>query len=487
MNLTCSQHAHFLRRTCIFIDTSPAWGLHLILLCLLTVVPVGIPYKQLTVGVPREIFQNELRVALSPAGVQALIKQGFNVVVESGAGESAKFHDQMYAEAGATIRDTKDVLASDVLVKVRAPMLNSALGAHEVDLMKDGATLISFIYPAQNPELMNLLSQKKATVLAMDQVPRVTIAQGYDALSSMANIAGYKAVVLAANNFGRFFTGQITAAGKVPPAKVLIIGGGVAGLAAAGTARAMGAIVRGFDTRAAALEQFKSLGAEPLEVDVKESGEGQGGYAKEMSKEFIEAEMKLFAKQCLDVDILISTALIPGRKAPVLISKDMVESMKDGSVVVDLAAEAGGNIETTVPGELSVHKGVVHVGYTDLPSRLPTQSSTLYSNNITKLIRAISPDKENFYYDVKDMFDYGTMDHVVRGSVVMQDGKVLFPAPQPNNVPVAAPAKTKSVQEIAAEKAATISPFRATLTTAGVYTGGETEGCLTPTSCCLGL
>uniref|UniRef100_A0AAY4BXV4 proton-translocating NAD(P)(+) transhydrogenase n=1 Tax=Denticeps clupeoides TaxID=299321 RepID=A0AAY4BXV4_9TELE len=351
-------------------------------------------------------------------------------------------------------------------------MLNSALGAHEVDLMKDGATLISFIYPAQNPELMNLLSQKKATVLAMDQVPRVTIAQGYDALSSMANIAGYKAVVLAANNFGRFFTGQITAAGKVPPAKVLIIGGGVAGLAAAGTARAMGAIVRGFDTRAAALEQFKSLGAEPLEVDVKESGEGQGGYAKEMSKEFIEAEMKLFAKQCLDVDILISTALIPGRKAPVLISKDMVESMKDGSVVVDLAAEAGGNIETTVPGELSVHKGVVHVGYTDLPSRLPTQSSTLYSNNITKLIRAISPDKENFYYDVKDMFDYGTMDHVVRGSVVMQDGKVLFPAPQPNNVPVAAPAKTKSVQEIAAEKAATISPFRATLTTAGVYTGG---------------
>uniref|UniRef100_A0AAY4BXD8 proton-translocating NAD(P)(+) transhydrogenase n=1 Tax=Denticeps clupeoides TaxID=299321 RepID=A0AAY4BXD8_9TELE len=325
MNLTCSQHAHFLRRTCIFIDTSPAWGLHLILLCLLTVVPVGIPYKQLTVGVPREIFQNELRVALSPAGVQALIKQGFNVVVESGAGESAKFHDQMYAEAGATIRDTKDVLASDVLVKVRAPMLNSALGAHEVDLMKDGATLISFIYPAQNPELMNLLSQKKATVLAMDQVPRVTIAQGYDALSSMANIAGYKAVVLAANNFGRFFTGQITAAGKVPPAKVLIIGGGVAGLAAAGTARAMGAIVRGFDTRAAALEQFKSLGAEPLEVDVKESGEGQGGYAKEMSKEFIEAEMKLFAKQCLDVDILISTALIPGG---FLVTKKMLDMFK---------------------------------------------------------------------------------------------------------------------------------------------------------------
>ncbi|XP_026029796.1 NAD(P) transhydrogenase, mitochondrial [Astatotilapia calliptera] len=432
----------------------------------------GIPYKQLTVGVPKEIFQNERRVALSPAGVQALIKQGFNVVVESGAGECSKFGDEQYAQAGATIKDLKDVLASDVVVKVRAPIFNPALGVHEVDMMKDASTLISFIYPAQNPELMDMLSKKKATVLAMDQVPRVTIAQGYDALSSMANIAGYKAVVLAANSFGRFFTGQITAAGKVPPAKVLIIGGGVAGLAAAGTARAMGAIVRGFDTRAAALEQFKSLGAEPLEVDIKESGEGQGGYAKEMSKEFIEAEMKLFAKQCQDVDIVISTALIPGRRAPILITKPMVESMKDGSVVVDLAAEAGGNIETTEPGELSVYKGVTHVGYTDLPSRLPTQSSTLYSNNITKLIRAISPDKENFYFNVKDEFDYGTMDHVVRGSVVMEKGKNLFPAPQPLNVPVAAPPKTKSIQELEAEKAAQISPFRATLTSAGVYTGG---------------
>uniref|UniRef100_A0A1A8R3X6 NAD(P) transhydrogenase, mitochondrial n=1 Tax=Nothobranchius rachovii TaxID=451742 RepID=A0A1A8R3X6_9TELE len=432
----------------------------------------GIPYKQLTVGVPKEIFQNERRVALSPAGVQALIKQGFNVVVESGAGEFSKFHDEQYTQAGAAIKDVKDVLSSDLLVKVRAPIYNPALGIHEVEMMKEAATLVSFVYPAQNPDLMDMLSQKKATVLAMDQVPRVTIAQGFDALSSMANIAGYKSVVLAANNFGRFFTGQITAAGKVPPAKVLIIGGGVAGLAAAGTARAMGAIVRGFDTRAAALEQFKSLGAEPLEVDIKESGEGQGGYAKEMSKEFIEAEMKLFAKQCQEVDILISTALIPGRRAPILITKPMVESMKDGSVVVDLAAEAGGNIETTVPGELSVYKGVTHIGYTDLPSRLPTQSSTLYSNNITKLIRAISPDKDNFYLDVKDAFDYGTMDHVVRGSIVMQNGKNLFPAPQPNNVPIAAPPKSKTVQELQAEKAAQISPFRATLTSAGMYTAG---------------
>nr|KAF6366737.1 nicotinamide nucleotide transhydrogenase [Pipistrellus kuhlii] len=272
----------------------------------------GIPYKQLTVGIPKEIFQNEKRVALSPAGVQALVKQGFNVVVESGAGEASKFSDDHYRAAGAQIQGTKEVLASDLVVKVRAPMLNPTLDIHEADLLKSSGTLISFIYPAQNPDLLDKLSKRKTTVLAMDQVPRVTIAQGYDALSSMANIAGYKAVVLAANHFGRFFTGQITAAGKVPPAKILIVGGGVAGLASAGAAKSMGAIVRGFDTRAAALEQFKSLGAEPLEVDLKESGEGQGGYAKEMSKEFIEAEMKLFAQQCKEVDILISTALIPG-------------------------------------------------------------------------------------------------------------------------------------------------------------------------------
>lgn len=251
-------------------------------------------------------------MALSPAGVQALVKQGFSVVVESGAGEASKFSDDHYRAAGAQIQGVKEVLASDLVVKVRAPMVNPTLGVHEADLLKTSGTLISFIYPAQNPDLLNKLSKRKTTVLAMDQVPRVTIAQGYDALSSMANIAGYKAVVLAANHFGRFFTGQITAAGKVPPAKILIVGGGVAGLASAGAAKSMGAIVRGFDTRAAALEQFKSLGAEPLEVDLKESGEGQGGYAKEMSKEFIEAEMKLFAQQCKEVDILISTALIPG-------------------------------------------------------------------------------------------------------------------------------------------------------------------------------
>ncbi|KAB0398408.1 hypothetical protein E2I00_001616, partial [Balaenoptera physalus] len=474
---------------------------HQALWCKAPVKP-GIPYKQLTIGVPKEIFQNEKRVALSPAGVQALVKQGFNTVVESGAGEASKFSDDHYRAAGAQIQGVKEVLASDLVVKVRAPMLNPTLGVHEADLLKTSGTLISFIYPTQNPDLLNKLSKRKTTVLAMDQVPRVTIAQGYDALSSMANIAGYKAVVLAANHFGRFFTGQITAAGKVPPAKILIVGGGVAGLASAGAAKSMGAIVRGFDTRceviedppnlakvrshiinsgttvkklrAAALEQFKSLGAEPLEVALKESGEGQGGYAKEMSKEFIEAEMKLFAQQCKEVDILISTALIPGKKAPVLFSKEMIESMKEGSVVVDLAAEAGGNFETTKPGELYVHKGITHIGYTDLPSRMATQASTLYSNNITKLLKAISSDKDNFYFEVKDDFDFGTMGHVIRGTVVMKDGEVIFPAPTPKNIPQGAPVKQKTVAELEAEKAATVTPFRKTMTSASAYTAGLT-------------
>ncbi|XP_008119073.1 NAD(P) transhydrogenase, mitochondrial [Anolis carolinensis] len=435
----------------------------------------GRRYKDLVVGVPKEIYRNEKRVALSPAGVQALVKQGFNVQVERGAGEEAKFSDDQYKEAGAKMGDLKTVFGSDIVLKVRAPSFNEALGVHEASLLKEKATLVSFIYPAQNPELLDKLTQRQATVLAMDQVPRVTIAQGYDALSSMANIAGYKAVVLAANHFGRFFTGQITAAGKVPPAKMLIIGGGVAGLAAAGAAKSMGAIVRGFDTRPAALEQFKSLGAEPLEVSVAEAGEGVGGYAKEMSKDFIEAEMALFAKQCKEVDIIISTALIPGKKAPILITKNMVESMKDGSVVVDLAAEAGGNVETTHPGELHIHKGVVHIGYTDLPSRMATQASSLYSNNILKLLKAISPDKEYFSFEPKDDFDYGTLDHVIRGTVVMKEGKTIFPAPLPKTLPPTAPAKPKTVQELEAEKQASLSPFRKTMTSAGVYTTGLTS------------
>ncbi|KAG8131130.1 putative NAD(P) transhydrogenase mitochondrial-like protein [Naja naja] len=420
----------------------------------------SIPYKNLTVGVPKEIFQNEKRIALSPAGVQALLKQGFNVIVESSAGEAAKFSDDHYRQAGAQIQGTKEVLASDIVLKVRAPMFNSVLGVHEIELFKSQGTLISFIYPAQNPDLLNKLAEKNTTVLAMDQVPRpqtetmLYLWRNVNAIILMAGFPSfnsYKAVVLAANNFGRFFTGQITAAGKVPPAKSLLY------------------FLLG---RAAALEQFKSLGAEPLEVDIKESGEGQGGYAKEMSKEFIEAEMKLFAKQCQEVDIIITTALIPGKKAPILFRKDMIELMKEGSVVVDLAAEAGGNIETTKPGELYVHKGITHIGYSDLPSRMATQASTLYSNNITKLLKAISPDKENFYFHIKDEFDYGTLDHVVRGTVVMKDGKVIFPAPPPKNIPQAAPVKQKTVAELEAEKAATVTPFRKTMTSASAYTAG---------------
>ncbi|KTG42020.1 hypothetical protein cypCar_00031256 [Cyprinus carpio] len=432
----------------------------------------GVRYKDVLVGVPKEIYQNERRVAVSPAGVEMLVKQGFRVQVESSAGREAKFSDDQYRAAGAQITDTKGAFGSDLVLKVRAPVFNEGLRMHEADLLKPRSTLVSFIYPAQNPELMDRLSTQQCTVLAMDQVPRVTIAQGYDALSSMANIAGYKAVVLAANHFGRFFTGQITAAGKVPPAKVLVIGGGVAGLAAAGAAKSMGAIVRGFDTRPAALEQFKSFGAEPLEINLAESGEGIGGYAKEMSKEFLEAEMILFAKQCKDVDIVISTALIPGKRAPVLIKREMVESMRDGSVVVDLAAEAGGNIETTKPGELYVHQGVTHIGYTDLPSRMPTQASTLYSNNIIKLLKAISPDKELFHFEPCDEFDYGTLDHVIRGTMVMKEGKNLFPAPLPKTTPPPAPAKVKTVAELEAEKQAEISPFRQTMTSAGAYTAG---------------
>ncbi|KAE8617840.1 hypothetical protein XENTR_v10009210 [Xenopus tropicalis] len=434
----------------------------------------GTLFRDLVVGVPKEISKNEKRVAVTPAGVQALIKQGFNIQVETGAGEEAKFSDQQYKKAGASLSDTRSVFGSDIVLKVRAPCFNEVLGTHESELFKERATLVSFIYPAQNPDVMDRLAQRKLTVLAMDQVPRVTIAQGYDALSSMANIAGYKATVLAANHFGRFFTGQITAAGKVPPAKVLIIGGGVAGLAAAGAAKAMGAIVRGFDTRPPALEQFKSLGAEPLEVEIAETGEGVGGYAKEMSKEFIEAELALFAKQCKEIDVIISTALIPGKKAPVLITKDMVESMKDGSVIVDLAAEAGGNVETTRPGELYLHKGVVHVGYTDLPSRMASQASTLYSNNIVKLLKAIAPDKEYFYLEPKDEFDYGTIDHVIRGTMVMREGLHLFPSPLPKTAPPAAPVQHKTVVEIEAERKATESPFRKTMTSAGVYTAGLT-------------
>lgn len=322
-------------------------------------LPPTVPYKQLTVGVPRETYPNERRVALTPQNVALLLKKGFGkVLVEKGAGAEAEFHDSAYATAGATLVDSAaDVWSnSDIVLKVRGPSVA------EAELLKKGQTIISFLQPAQNKPLVEKLAARNATVFAMDMIPRISRAQVFDALSSMANIAGYKAVLEASNVFGRFLTGQVTAAGKIPPCKVLVIGAGVAGLSAIATARRMGAIVRGFDTRSAAREQVQSLGAEFIEVELQEDGSGAGGYAKEMSPEFIAAEMKLFTEQAQEVDIIITTALIPGKPAPKLITKAMVEIMKPGSVIVDLAAEAGGNCEVTQPGKLINHKDVRVIG-----------------------------------------------------------------------------------------------------------------------------
>lgn len=323
------------------------------------VVPPTTPYGQLAVGVPREVYPGERRVALTPANVELLLKKGYGkVLVERGAGSQAEFPDEAYKKAGATLVDGSQPVwaGSDIVLKVRAP------SAQEVGSIKEKQTVISFLQPAQNKELVEKIANRKATSFAMDMIPRISRAQVFDALSSMANIAGYKAVLEASNVFGRFLTGQVTAAGKIPPCKVLIIGAGVAGLSAIATARRMGAIVRGFDTRPAAREQVQSLGAEFVEVDIQEDGSGAGGYAKEMSKEFIEAEMKLFKEQAKEVDIIITTALIPGKPAPKLIKLDMLDVMKPGSVIVDLAAEAGGNCEATKPGELAMHKDVKVIG-----------------------------------------------------------------------------------------------------------------------------
>jgi H+-translocating NAD(P) transhydrogenase len=324
------------------------------------VEPPSTPYSELTVGVPRETFANERRVALTPQNVTLLKKKGFGqVLVERGAGAQAGFLDDAYEKAGATLVDSGGIWsAADIVLKVRGPSVA------EVDRVKEGATIISFLQPAQNKDLVSRLAARKVTAFAMDMIPRISRAQVFDALSSMANIAGYKAVLEASNNFGRFLTGQVTAAGKIPPCKVLVIGAGVAGLSAIATARRMGAIVRGFDTRSAAREQVQSLGAEFIEVEIKESGDGAGGYAKEMSPEFIAAEMKLFTEQARQVDIIITTALIPGKPAPKLITKAMIEVMRPGSVIVDLAAEAGGNCEKTEPGKLTTYNDVKIIGMT---------------------------------------------------------------------------------------------------------------------------
>ncbi len=380
------------------------------------------------IGIPKETYEGEKRVATTPDVVGQLLKLGFSVAVESSAGSEAKFVDQAYTDAGAEVVDDSSVWQdSDIILKVRAP------SDAEIDKFHEGQTLISFIWPAQNEDLLKKLANKKVTVMAMDSVPRISRAQKLDALSSMANIAGYRAVVEASNHFGRFFTGQITAAGKIPPAKVMIIGAGVAGLAAIGAATSMGAIVRAFDTRPEVKEQVESMGAEFLELDYEEeeSGGTEGGYAKQMSQAFIDAEMALFREQAKDVDIIITTALIPGKPAPKLILADMVESMKDGSVIVDLAAEQGGNCELTEPGEVVVKHGVTIIGHMDLPSRLSTQSSQLYSTNLRHLLADLTPEKDGQI--VVDMED-----DVIRGSTVIHQGEITWPPP-PISVTAAPP------------------------------------------------
>jgi len=386
------------------------------------------------IGIPREIHTGEQRVAATPNTADQLIKLGFKVAIEAGAGSAANFSDEAYAEDGVEIvQDTKALwAASDIILKVRAPEPHPTLGVHEAELLKEGATLISFIWPGQNPDLMDKLKARKSTVLAVDSVPRISRAQKLDGLSSMANIAGYRAVVEAASHFGRFFTGQITAAGKVPPAKVLVIGAGVAGLAAIGAAGSMGAIVRSFDTRPEVKEQIESMGAEFLMLEFEEEGGGEGGYAKVMSPEFIKAEMDLFARQAMEVDIIITTALIPGKPAPELITAGMVESMQDGSVIVDLAAEQGGNCALTEPGKVVVKHGVTLIGYTDLPSRLATQSSQLYGTNLRHLLSDMCPEKNGQI--VVDMED-----DVVRGATVIKDGEITWPPPRPKTPPPAPP------------------------------------------------
>ncbi|MGE5467901.1 MAG: Re/Si-specific NAD(P)(+) transhydrogenase subunit alpha [Ignavibacteria bacterium] len=379
----------------------------------------------LLIGVPKEIFPGEKRVATVPEVVEKLIKLGFSVAVQSGAGDAANCGDDAYRAAGAQVFATAAEIwqKSDIVFKVRGP------SAEEVGLMREGLTLISFIWPAQNPELMQQLAAKKATVLAIDALPRtLSRAQKMDALTSQAGVAGYRAVIEAANAFGRFFNGQITAAGKVPPAKVFIAGAGVAGLAAIGTAAGLGAIVRANDTRAEVADQVVSLGGEFVKVDYEEEGSGGGGYAKVMSEGFQAAQREMYAQQAKEVDIIITTALIPGKPAPRLITADMVKSMKPGSVIVDMAAEQGGNCELTERDQAVVKHGVTIVGYTDLVSRLAKQSSTLYSNNLLRLTEELCKTKDG-------NINVNMEDDAIRGLTVVKEGAVTWPAPPLKQAP----------------------------------------------------
>ncbi|MDE0307835.1 MAG: Re/Si-specific NAD(P)(+) transhydrogenase subunit alpha [Albidovulum sp.] len=381
------------------------------------------------IGTPRETADGERRVAMTPSSVRQLSKLGHACKIESGAGEFARFPDGEYVDAGAEIVGNANLLweSSDVVCKIRPPVES------EVDLIRGGQTLISLVYPAQNESLLKNLNSRGATVLAMDMVPRISRAQKMDVLSSMANIAGYRAIIEAGNNFPRFFTGQITAAGKVPPAKVLVIGAGVAGLAAIGAAVSLGAIVRAFDVRPEVAEQIESMGAEFLFLEFEESGSGEGGYAKPSSPEFREKQLALFRSQAPDIDIVVTTALIPGMDAPKLWLEDMVLAMKPGSVVVDLAAERGGNCDLTVPDQkIEASNGVTIIGFTDFPSRMATQASNLFATNVGHMIADLTPDKDGVL--VHDMDD-----DVIRGATVAKCGEITFPPPPPKIQAIAKP------------------------------------------------
>ena len=391
------------------------------------------------IGVPREIFPGEKRVATVPDVVTKLTKLGFAVVVEQGAGDLADLSDQAYEQAGASIAPSAAALwsGSDIVFKVRAPT------AEEVALMHEGQTLIGFLWPAQNPDLMQQLAAKKVTALSIDALPRtLSRAQKMDALTSMAGVSGYRAVVEAAGAFGRFFNGQITAAGKVPPAKVFIAGAGVAGLAAIGAAASLGAIVRANDTRAEVADQVVSLGGEFVKVNYEEEGSGGGGYAKVMSEGFQAAQREMYAQQTKECDIIITTALIPGKPAPKLITAEMVRNMKPGSVIVDMAAEQGGNCELTEPGKAVVKHGVTIVGYTDLASRMARQSSTLYGTNLFRLTEELCKTKDG-------VINVNMEDDAIRGLTVIKEGAITWPAPplvvaaKPAPKPAAAPAAKK--------------------------------------------
>ena len=402
------------------------------------------------IGVPRERMEGENRVALTPSIVSKMEKLGHSLLVEPGAGERAGLTDAAYIEAGATLAENSDDLwaKADVIAKVRPPE------GDELDQLSDKQTLISFFYPAQNDALLEQAKGTGGTVIAMDMVPRISRAQKMDALSSMANVAGYRAVIEAGNNFGRFFTGQVTAAGKIPPAKVMVIGAGVAGLAAIGTAQSLGAIVRAFDVRPEVAEQIESMGAEFLFLDFDDNQDGAntGGYAAPSSPEFREKQLALFREQAPEIDIVITTALIPGRDAPKLWLEDMVKAMKPGSVIIDLAAERGGNCDLTVPDQKIVtDNGVTIVGYTDFPSRMATQSSTLYANNIVNFLTDLTPEKDG-------VINHDMEDDVIRGATVAHQGEITFPPPPPKIQAIAAKtapaAPEKTEEEKRAEEAA---------------------------------